>query len=108
MRYVNVPLYPDAYYSYAISLERVSYVIKIKYVERTQSWYMDLLTRDNIPVFMGIKLVPNYPITFDYVSPLSGFFWLSPKPDVDPEKATLYPEDLHTYYDLLYIRDDAT
>lgn len=103
MKYVNVPLYPDPYYSYAISLERVSYTIRFKYVERTKSWYMDLFTRDNEPVLLGIKLVPDYPIAFDYVTPLSGFFWLSPKPDVDERRIAQYPEQLHKYYDFFYV-----
>lgn len=105
IKFVNLPLYSDPFYSYSIALERVSYTVKIRYITRMEKWVLDLYTRDNAPVILGQVLVPNYPITFDYVLPLSGFFWLAPLPDVDPEKAHLYPRDLHKYYRLDYFYD---
>lgn len=106
MKYVQVPLHPDAYYSYAISLEGVSYTVRFKYVTRTLSWYMDLFTRDNEPVLVGIKLVPDHPLTFDYVNPYSGMFRLFPKTEVDDRKIAQYPEQIHKYYDFYYFYEE--
>lgn len=102
VKVVNLPLYSDAFYSYAVSIERVSYFIKFRYNTRTKKWYFDLFTRDNQPVLVGQAIVPEYPITFDYVNPYSGFFWLEPLPDVDPEKSKAYPRDIHKYYSFSY------
>lgn len=103
IRFVNLPLYSAAFYSYSISLERVSYTIKFRYITRTQRWVFDLYTRDKQPVLLGQAIIPNYPISLDYVTPLSGFFWLTPLPDVDPYKAEQYPRDLDKYYSFDYV-----
>lgn len=103
VRVVELPLYQDAFYSYSVSLERVSYTIKFRYITRMQKWVFDLYTRDNLPVLLGQVIVPEHPIALDYVTPLSGYFWLAPLPDVDPHKAEQYPRDIAKYYNFLYI-----
>lgn len=95
---VNLPLYPEAYYSYAIALEGVSYTIEYRYITRMEKWVFDLYTRDREPVILSQVIVPDYPITFDYILPMSGFFWLRALPDVDQEKAKQYPREIYKYY----------
>lgn len=99
---VNLPLFPDAFYSYPVALEGVSYEIKIRYITRMQRWVFDLFTRDNEPVILGQVMVPSYPIAIDYALPFTGTFVLDPLPEVDKEKVEKFPRDIFKYYKFSY------
>lgn len=102
---VDLPLYDDADYSYSVSLQSQSYVIRVYYVERTQLWYFSVFEENQTPIFQGLALVPEYPITLDYLkSELTGFFRLVPIPAykiVDPY--LLYPDKIAQYYTFSYV-----
>jgi hypothetical protein len=91
------------YYTYSTSLAKVSYNITIRYSGRGLCWYMDITTRDNIPVVVGIKLVPNYPILSGVVNPLTGVFILSPIEPVNISKLETSPENIADYFNLVYL-----
>tara|TARA_R110000744_G_C19371770_1_gene563166 strand:+ start:36674 stop:37000 length:327 start_codon:yes stop_codon:yes gene_type:complete len=106
-KFISLPLYSDYFYSYNVSLEGVSYNIKFKYNTRSQQWSFDLYSRDNTPVILGIVLVPNYPIMFDYeIDNLTGYFWLTEIPSISDNKIEQYPEALNKYYRLYYTYEE--
>lgn len=75
---VKLPLYSDNDYKYNISLERVSYNIRLYYNDRMENWMLDLRYADGTPIVLGSAIKPEYPMLRDYVTGLSGYFWLSP------------------------------
>lgn len=99
---VDLPLFPDAFYSYPVSLERVSYIIKYRYITRMERWVFDIYTRDNLPVILSQVMVYDYPITLDYNLPLNGLFRLIPLPDIDYENVKKYPRDIFKYFRFSY------
>lgn len=102
---VDLPLYDDADYTYSVSLQSQSYIVRIYYVERCKLWYLSLFEEDQTPVFQGLGMVPDYPITLDYLNNnLTGFFRLSPIPaykSIDPY--LLYPDKIAQYYTFSYV-----
>jgi hypothetical protein len=104
--YVDLPLFPDYFYSYSVNLQDDSYNIEICYNEYAKTWYMSIYTEDQELVVAGIALLPSFPLTQDYVIPgLSGFFWLYPIPSITTEKYKEEPEHLDQYYMLRYCYD---
>lgn len=101
---VNLPLYPDYYYSYVIALEGNSYTLDFKYNEWGKKWYFSLFDQDSNPVVQSVALVPEYPILSTFITPnLTGIFWLSPIPSVNTEKYVEFPANLDQYYTFEYI-----
>lgn len=103
--YVFLPLFNDAYYEYTTSLERVAYKIRIAFNERMQAWTIDLRYADGEPIILGEALVPNYPLFFDYVTELTGYFYLQPIGSMQNETIS-NPLDLFRYYQFMYVYDE--
>lgn len=105
MLYVKLPLYSDNDYRYNVSLERISYNIRIYFNERMQSWIMDLRYSDGEPIVLGAAMVPGYPMFQDYVTGLNGFFWLYP---IGPERLNTIDNkfELYKYYEFGYFYYD--
>lgn len=101
MMYVKLPLYADNDYRYTVSLERVSYSIRIYFNERMQNWILDLRYSDGTPLVLGAAMKPNYPMFRDYVTGLSGFFWLRPI-GLERENTIENKFELYKYYELRY------
>lgn len=100
---IQLSLYPDAYYSYAVSLQGNSYIVEFVYNERSSLYFMNLLTADSDPIFEGVAAVPTYPIALDYaLFPLTGWFWLEPKELNLSEPYKVYPDSLDQYYNFYY------
>lgn len=99
----ELPLYSDSYYSYAVPLEGNSYIIELIYNERSQLYFMNLLTADSLPIFEGVAFVPTYPIALDYaLFPLTGWFWLEPKETIISEPYKAFPDSIDQYYNFYY------
>lgn len=98
---VELPLYADADYSYFASLEQVSYKLRFYFNERMQQWIIDLYYSNGEPIVLGQALVPEYPLFFDYVIELTGFFWLEPIGEKKNETIS-HPLQLSEYYKLSY------
>lgn len=104
MKYVHMPLFENELYSYSISLQGQSYIVKIAFNRRQKVWHMDLFTPDEDPVVRGVALVPEYPLTQEYPDlGLSGYFFIEEKPDIVTDKMKQYPELLSKYYRMFYI-----
>lgn len=100
---VVIPLFNLPYYSYSIALEGASYILQFVYNERTQLYSMNILTADNVPVLMGVGVVPSYPITIDYtLTGLSGWFWMQEKATSPSEAYKQYPDRIDQFYDFFY------
>lgn len=102
-KYVSLPLFPDAYYTYGIALQGVSYILEFTYNERAQLYFLSLYDADNNPIVLGEALVPNYPLFKDYaLFPMTGFFWMEEKADIISEPYKVYPDSLDQYYNFWY------
>lgn len=95
------------YYTYTATIQKTSYNISIRYSTRTRSWYMDVTTRDNIPIVLGVRLVPDYPMTLYCVIPeLKGMFCLLRKSEGNLDKFETEPERLADYFTLVYLYNE--
>lgn len=104
MQYVVVPLFPEPFYTYSQSFQGQSYNLEFLYNERAQQWFLNLLDADNLPIVMGVGIVPGYPILQEYaITGLTGFFWLEEKAEITTEAYKQYPEQLNQYYNMFYI-----
>lgn len=105
LQYVQMPIYEDAIYTYRIALEGNSYTFNAYYNERAEGWLFDLLEEGGVPVVLGVRLVPNYPMLIDYnLTNLSGYMWLEPIGN-SVERIRTDPFLLSKYFRLFYIFD---
>jgi len=96
----------NPYYTYTIPLEKVSYNITVRYSTRAKSWYMDIRTRDNVAVVLGVKLVLESPLLYEVPKgELTGFFLLLPKITNASVKYSENPSRLADYYNLIYFNN---
>lgn len=108
LKYVNIPLYSDAYYSYTIALESNSYTLEFTYSDRSEAYFISLFDEDNTLLVGGERLVPNYPMFKDYPLPnLTGWFWMEEIADIFSQPYITYPDKLDQYYYLYYVYDDG-
>lgn len=108
LRYVNLPLFPDADYGYSIALEGNSYNLQFTYNERMELYTISLFDEDSNPIVLGEGLVPYYPIFRDYaLLNLSGWIWLEEIADNISEAYKVYPDKLDEYYQMYYVYDDG-
>ena len=104
LNYIDIPLFSDTYYTYAIPLEGVSYNLEFVYNERAQLYYINLYDADMNALVLGEALVPNYPIFQDYqLPPLTGSFWMEEKANIVSEPYKKFPDSIDQYYTLFYI-----
>lgn len=102
-----LPLYQDADYSYNVSLEDISYEIRLYFNERMQHWAMDLRYSDGTPVVLGEALVRNYPIYLDYrIEGLNGYFYIE-EIGKNINETNEHPFELWKYFRFYYIYDDG-
>jgi hypothetical protein len=103
LKIVNLPLYSDSYYTYALALQGVSYNLEFIYNERCGLYFLNFLNSDSVPIVEGIALTPSYPILLDYaLEPLTGWLWLEEKSTNLFEPYKLYPDKIDQYYTLKY------
>lgn len=101
LMYVKLPLYSDNDYQYTVALERVSYRIRIYFNERMQNWIFDLRHSNGVPIVLGAAMKPGYPMFRDYVTGLSGVFWLKPI-GLERENTISNKFELYKYYEFRY------
>ncbi len=94
----------NPYYTYTTTLDRVAYNIVMRYSVREECWYMDIKTRDNVPVIVSVKLVPNYPILEGLqLGELNGYFLFFPTLNSNLYKVDSEPANIADYFQLVYI-----
>lgn len=100
---VSLPLFDAPDYRYQISLEGSSYTLRYTYNSIMKLYTLSIYDVDSVPLCCGTGVVPNYPISYSHIiKGLSGFFFLSPKSNIDNSAYQKYPDKLSTYYDLRY------
>ena len=77
-RVVKLPLFPDPSYAYEVSLEGRSYRIELHYIERNQSWVMNIYESDGRLLLAGKRVVFKYPMIIHHILPLTGYFYFDP------------------------------
>ena len=108
LKYVNVPLFEDAFYGYSITLEGDSYNLEFLYNERMELYTLSLFDAAGVPIVRGHAVVPSYPMLADYpIENLTGFFWLEELANINRESYKEYPQYLSKYYRMFYIYDDG-
>lgn len=101
--YVSLPLFDEPDYNYAVNLQGQSYILDFKYNERSQLYFLSVYTAENVPIILGVALVPTYPITKDNaLFPLTGFFWMEEKAAILSEPYKVYPDKVNEYYNFFY------
>ena len=102
--YIEMPLFSDTYYTYAMAFEGNSYNLEFIYSERTQLYHISLYDAEQNPIVVGAGLVPGYPILLDYaLFPLTGYIFMEEKATLLSEPYKLYPDSIDQYYNLYYI-----
>lgn len=79
--YVELPLFSEENYRYAISLEGISWQFSFNWNGRAGQWHMDIRREDQTPLVLGQALVAQYPMLVDYSleeSGMTGYFLLLP------------------------------
>lgn len=101
--YVSLPLFDEPDYNYAVNLQGQSYILDFKYNERAQLYFLSVYTAENVPIILGVALVPTYPVTKDNaLFPLTGFFWMEEKAAILSEPYKVYPDKVNEYYNFFY------
>ena len=101
--YVSLPLFDEPDYNYAVNLQGQSYILDFKYNERSQLYFLSVYTAENVPIILGVSLVPTYPISKDNaLFPLTGFFWMEEKAAILSEPYKVYPDKVNEYYNFFY------
>lgn len=101
--YVSLPLFDEPDYNYAVNLQGQSYILDFKYNERAQLYFLSVYTAENVPIILGVALVPTYPISKDNaLFPLTGFFWMEEKAAILSEPYKVYPDKVNEYYNFFY------
>lgn len=105
---VGIPLSPEkANYFVTVSLEGNSYRVWLYYNERMEQWIFNLSTPDDIPVVMGVGVVPQYPMLLDYgINELTGFFYFEPI-GKKINQTLVNPFEIWKYYTLTYYYDNG-
>lgn len=101
--YVSLPLFDEPDYNYAVNLQGQSYILDFKYNERSQLYFLSVYTAENVPIILGVALVPTHPISKDNaLFPLTGFFWMEEKAAILSEPYKVYPDKVNEYYNFFY------
>lgn len=104
LMYVNMPLFPDAFYTYSMAFEGNSYNLEFIYNERSKLYFINLYDADNNPIVVGEALVPGYPIFLDYaLFPLTGYLFMEENASILAEPYKTFPDSIDQYYSLFYI-----
>jgi hypothetical protein len=67
---IEIPLLVDSpSYSQHVTLEGVVYTFEFRWNVRAGSWYMNLLTAEEDPIVMSVKVVPGFPLAWTSKDP---------------------------------------
>lgn len=109
LMYVEMPLFSDPYYTYAMSFQGNSYNLEFVYNERAQLYFLSLYDADKNPIVTGEALVPGYPIFLDYaLFPLTGYIFMEENATLLTEPYKIYPDSIDQYYSMFYIYSDGS
>lgn len=61
-----IPFKQESCFEEQITLSGSIFLLKFIWNSLNEFWTMDIRDRDEIPIVLGIKVVPNYPLLQDY------------------------------------------
>ena len=105
MTVTTLPLFADPVYTYSASLENKPFNFRFAWNERSLAWHMDLAAEDGAPVLLGLKLVPDFAMVFDYAlqaAGLTGFFVLTASNEKQAALPMTQPQELAERFILQY------
>lgn len=98
-----IPLFNEYLYSMNIALNKSSYTLTFRFSQREYCWYLDVYTRDKVPLVLSTKLVPYFPLVKDFDIPeLGGYFMLFPIVESNVDKLTSDPQHIADYFQLFF------
>lgn len=109
LKYIQLPLFNDTYYSYSINLEGNTYVLEFLYVERAKTWIFYLKDSEQNVLISGQRLTPNTLLFNNYkIDNLTGGFYYTPTSDeTDPDNMQSNVEQPKDFFRFFYIYDDG-
>jgi hypothetical protein len=63
-----IPFKEPSQWQEQIELGSQTFVLSFSWNAMNEYWVMDILTRDLVPIILGIKIVANYDLTSQYVT----------------------------------------
>ncbi len=63
-----IPFKEPSQWQQQIELGSQTFVLSFSWNAMNEYWVMDILTRDLVPIILGIKVVANYDLTAQYVT----------------------------------------
>lgn len=61
-----IPFRDPSYWRQQITLDGIIYVLTFKWNALNEFWTMNIYDRNEVPIIIGIKIVPNYPLLMGY------------------------------------------
>ncbi len=62
-----IPFKEPSQWQEQIELDSQTFILSFSWNAMNEYWVMDILTRDLVPLILGIKVVANYDLTAQYV-----------------------------------------
>ena len=100
--WVKLPLFDSWDYTFTITLDGVSYTIRMYYSDRAKQWSMDLYLEEGEILVEGEIVSPYKPSIYDRVDSVGGYFWLEPIA-LDDNETFDHPDLLFKYFNFYYI-----
>ncbi|ADX32019.1 hypothetical protein VL2_gp139 [Pseudomonas phage vB_PaeM_VL12] len=103
-RLVELPTYRDPQYAYQMKLGDQIRYLSFSWSDRQRYWHMTVENMDGEVIIRNMKLVPNYPLGYDYGWArygLNGYFLVLPdnhKNDICEDISTL-----NEFFELYYV-----
>jgi hypothetical protein len=63
-----IPFKEPAQWQQQIELDSQTFILSFRWNAMNEYWVMDILTRDLVPIILGIKVVANYNLTAQYIA----------------------------------------
>lgn len=102
VEWTKLPLYDSWDFKYTVTLEEVSYEIRLYYSDRMERWSIDIGLEGGEQLVLGEAILPFDASLGWRVEGLNGFFWIEPIAQDDNE-TNLHPDLLFKYFNFYYI-----
>lgn len=101
---LEIPFKQESCFEEQITLSGTIFLLKFTWNSLNEFWTMDIRDRDENPILLGIKIVPNYPLLYQYTDirlPLGEIVCLNIVKSPDPiERFDIGQKFLMIYFEL--------